>query len=312
MNLKIFGGPTSEYFAKGVCEFLGVEQGRVEWQNFEDGEREPQFQDSLRGAHVFLIQSTHQPDKNIMNLLMMVDAAKRASAGEITAVIPYFGYGRQDRKHDQRVPITAKLNADLITAAGANRVLTMDLHAAQIQGFFNIPVDHLYFSTVFLDYLKEAGAIDIGLVTVLSADTGGVSMCRSFAQRLGNCPLAITDKRRPKPNKSVVMNIIGDVAGRIVLIFDDLVDTAGTLTKAEAKAMELGALKIMAASAHPVLSGPAIERISKSSLSCLFFSDSIPLDSSKKIEKIKVVSVIPHFANAIGQIYECGSVSSLF
>ena len=269
-----------------------------------------QIDENVRGSDIFVLQSTSTPvNDNIMELLLLIDALKRASAGRITAVIPYYGYARQDRKVQPRVPISSKLVADLITVAGANRVLTVDLHAGQIQGFFNIPVDHLYASPVLLEYIRKCDFKDL---VIVSPDAGGVERARAFAKRL-NASLAIIDKRRERANVSEVMNVIGDVKGRETIILDDLIDTAGTTTQAASALKEKGAKKVLAACTHAVLSGPAIDRINNSVIEELIVTNTIPLDSKKeKCKKLKVLSIAPLLGEAIKRIHEESSISSLF
>src|SRR3990172_957703 len=262
-RIKIFAGNSNKPLALEICSHLGMELGKSDVRSFSDGEVYVDIQESVRGVEVYVLQSTCKPtNDNLMELLIMLDAFKRASAVSVTAVIPYYGYARQDRKVAPRTPISAKLVADLITAAGATRVVCVDLHAGQIQGFFNIPVDHLYATPVLLDYIKENFIDDI---VVVSPDAGGVERARAFAKRLGT-NLAIIDKRRPRPNESDVMHVIGDVAGRDAIILDDMVDTAGTLVKAAAALEQAGARSIYASCTHPVLSGKAVERIADSSI----------------------------------------------
>lgn len=309
-KIKIFSGNSNRSLAEELCEFIGVPIGQASVKTFSDGEISVEIQENVRGKHVFIVQSTCSPvNDNLMELLIMIDAMKRASAGLITAVIPYYGYARQDRKAAPRTPITAKLTADLITAAGATRVLSMDLHAGQIQGFFNIPVDHIYAMPISLKYIKEKMGDDI---VVVSPDAGGVERARAFAKRLGSS-LAIIDKRRTGPNVAEVMHIIGDVEGRVVLIVDDMVDTAGTLTQAAKALAENGAKKVCASCTHPVLSGPAIERIEDSAIEEMVVTNSIPLSGNgEKCDKITVLSVAPLLGEAIKRIHSDDSVSSLF
>lgn len=309
-KIKIFSGNSNRLLAEEMCEFIGVPIGQASVKTFSDGEIAVEIQENVRGKHVFIVQSTCSPvNDNLMELLIMIDAMKRASAGLITAVIPYYGYARQDRKAAPRTPITAKLTADLITAAGATRVLSMDLHAGQIQGFFNIPVDHIYAMPISLQYIKEKMGDDI---VVVSPDAGGVERARAFAKRLGSS-LAIIDKRRTGPNVAEVMHIIGDVEGRVVLIVDDMVDTAGTLTQAAKALAENGAKKVCASCTHPVLSGPAIERINSSHIEEMVVTNSIPLsENGQKCSKISVLSVAPLLGEAIKRIHSDDSVSSLF
>ncbi|SHF33543.1 ribose-phosphate pyrophosphokinase [Caldanaerobius fijiensis DSM 17918] len=308
-KIKIFSGNANRELAKAIAENVGVPLGDAEVKTFSDGEICVKINETVRGADVFIIQPTcHPVNNNLMELLIMIDACKRASAGRINAVIPYYGYARQDRKARARDPITAKLVADLITVAGADRVLTMDLHAAQIQGYFNIPTDHLLGAPILSKYIIN---MNIKNPIVVSPDHGSAGRARNFAEKL-DCPMAIIDKRRPKENVAEVMNIIGDVKGKTAILIDDMVDTAGTLTLAAEALIENGAVEVYAAATHGVLSGPAIERIESSPIKELIITDSIPLPEHKRSPKIKVVSVAPLFAEAIVRIYEGMSVSKLF
>jgi len=310
-NIKIFTANSNPEFAKKIAEHLGVALGKSEVGKFSDGEIFVNIGETVRGSDVFVVQSTCSPvNDNIMELLIMIDAFKRASAGRITAVIPYFGYARQDRKAKPRDPITAKLVADLLTAAGADRVLTMDLHASQIQGFFNIPVDHLLGSSVLCPYFEERYAGNDNVV-IVSPDLGSVTRARFYAQKL-DAPIAIIDKRRPKANVSEIMNIIGEVDGKDVILLDDMIDTAGTIANAAKALKERGANSIVAACTHAVLSGPAVERLTEAPIDELICLDTIKLVGDKKFDKVKVLSVAPVFAEAIERIYEDISVSPLF
>lgn len=310
-GLKIFTANANPGLAKDIADHIGVPMGESLVTTFSDGEISVNIHETVRGSDVFVVQSTCSPvNDNLMELLIMIDAFRRASAARITAVIPYYGYARQDRKTKARDPITAKLVADLITSAGANRVLTMDLHAAQIQGFFDIPVDHLLGVPILGQHFVEEGFEGEDLV-VVSPDLGSVTRARNFANRL-NAPLAIIDKRRPKANVSEVMNIIGDVEGKRAILIDDLIDTAGTLTQAAEALMDRGAKEIYACCTHGVLSGPAIERIANSPIKKLVITDTIPLPPEKRIDKIEVLSVAPIFAEAMDRIYEGLPVSILF
>lgn len=309
-SIKIFTANSNPILAKEIAEHLGLTLCDAEVSTFSDGEISVRIGESVRGANVFVVQSTCAPvNNNLMELLIMIDAFKRASAGEINAVIPYYGYARQDRKAKARDPITAKLVADLLTAAGADRVLTMDLHAAQIQGYFDIPVDHLLGGPILTKYFidKELGDD----VVVVSPDHGSVVRARNFAEKL-NAPLAIIDKRRPRANVAEIMNLIGDVRNKKVILVDDLIDTAGTLVQGAQALIDNGAKEVYACATHGVLSGPAIERIENSPIKELVITDTIPLSEEKKIDKIKVKSVAPLFAEAILRIYEGMSVSKLF
>jgi ribose-phosphate pyrophosphokinase len=309
-RFKIFSGSANRVLSQEICKHIGVALGETKMQRFADGEVYFQLLENVRGADVFVVQPTCNPvDQHLVELLIMIDALKRASAGRITVVVPYYGYARQDRKDRPRVAISSKLVADLLTTAGANRALFMDLHAAQIQGFFNIPVDHMFASPVMVSYFRE---LNLPNLTVVSPDAGGVERARFFATKIG-APLAIVDKRRTDINVTEVMNVIGDVHGRTCLIIDDIVDTAGTLVKTVDALLEQGATKVYACASHPVLSGPAIERISNSKLEELVVTDSIPLsEEAQKVAKIKVRSVSGLLAATIESIHMETSVSSLF
>jgi ribose-phosphate pyrophosphokinase len=309
-RFKIFSGSANRALAQDICKHIGVALGETKMQRFADGEVYFQLLENVRGADVFVVQPTCNPvDQHLVELLIMIDALKRASAGRITVVVPYYGYARQDRKDRPRVAISSKLVADLLTTAGANRALFMDLHAAQIQGFFNIPVDHMFASPVMVGYFRE---LNLPNLTVVSPDAGGVERARFFATKIG-APLAIVDKRRTDINVTEVMHVIGDVAGRTCLIIDDIVDTAGTLVKTVDALLAQGATQVYACASHPVLSGPAIERIAKSKLVELVVTDSIPLtEEAQKVPKIKVRSVAGLLAATIEGIHMETSVSSLF
>ena len=288
---------------------MGKPLGQAVVTKFSDGEISVNILESVRGQDVYVIQSTNNPvNDNLMELLIMIDALKRASAGRINAVIPYYGYARQDRKAKARDPITAKLVADLIVAAGADRVLTMDLHANQIQGYFNIPVDHLLGMPILAKYLNEEQMEDL---VVVSPDHGSVTRARNLAQML-NCPIAIIDKRRPEPNKSEIMNIIGNIEGKNCIIIDDMIDTAGTICNAANAIKALGAKSVRAAATHAILSGPAVERLEASAIEELVLLDTVPLPEEKKLEKMSFLSVAPLFAEAMSRIFNNGSVSDLF
>jgi ribose-phosphate pyrophosphokinase len=308
--LKMFAGNSNPALVKEICDCLGIGQGDSLVSTFSDGEIRVQINENVRGKDVFVCQSCCEPvNKHLMELLLMLDALKRSSAYRITAVIPYYGYGRQDRKDQPRVPISAKLVADLITTAGADRVLTMDLHAGQIQGFFNIPVDHLYASPVLLEYVAQHGGQ--GLV-VVSPDAGGVERARAFAKRL-QASLAIIDKRREGPNESHVMHIIGEVAGRDALLLDDMIDTAGTIAQGAQACIEHGARRVWSACTHPVLSGQALDRLNATKLEEVVVTNTIPLNGKdRRCAKLKVLSVASLLAEAIKRIHEEESVSSLF
>ena len=309
--IKIFSGNSNPEMAREISDFLELPLGKVEVKSFSDGEISVEIHESVRGMHVFVIQSTCTPVNNtLMELLIMIDAFKRASAGEITAVIPYYGYARQDRKVFPRAPITAKLVADLLESAGVNRVVSMELHAGQIQGFFNIPVDHLYSSPVMIEYFKKRFAGQTAVI--VSPDAGGVERARAYARRLG-FGLAIINKRRESPNVAQVMDIVGDVKDKVVVMVDDMVDTAGTLVKAAEALLENGATKVFAACTHPVLSGEAVERIEKSAIEELVVTNTIPLtERVRGSKKFVVLSVSSLFGEAIKRIYKKGSVSELF
>ncbi|MEZ5395794.1 MAG: ribose-phosphate pyrophosphokinase [Bryobacterales bacterium] len=309
-RICVFSGSANPDLTADICTHLGAEVAKSSVQNFSDGEIYLQIEQNVRGMDVFVVQPTCGPvDRNLTELLLFLDALRRASAKRITAVLPYYGYSRQDRKDKPRVPISAKLVASLIETAGANRVLTMDLHAAQIQGFFDSPVDHLYAAPVFVDRFRK---LELPNLTVVSPDAGGVERARGFAKRL-QAPLAIVDKRREKPNEADVMNVIGDVRGRNCVIVDDLVDTAGTLVKSAAALKDPGAVAVWACCSHAVLSGPAIERIDGSVLEELWVSDSIPLKPAAQASpKIRQLSVSLLFARAIASIYDETSISELF
>lgn len=311
-EIKIFSANSTPEMAQQIADILNLPMGKSKVETFSDGEIAVSIQESVRGSDIFLVQSTCQPvNNNIMELLIMIDAFKRASAARITAVIPYFGYARQDRKAKARDPISAKLVADLVTTAGANRVLTMDLHAAQIQGFFNIPVDHLLGVPVLVPYFIEKFKDNKDDFVVVSPDLGSVTRARKFAERI-DAPLAIVDKRRQRANVCEVMNIIGDVKGKKVIIVDDMIDTAGTLCNSAAAVVEKGATEVYACATHGVLSGPALERIQASPIKELVILDTIPMCPEKKLDKITMLPVAPVFAKAIDRIYEDEPVSPLF
>jgi len=312
-DIKVFSGNSNKTLANEICRCIGIPLGDSQVTHFSDGEVSVSLYETVRGSDVFIVQSTCAPvNDNLMELLVMIDACKRASAGRITAVIPYFGYARQDRKAKARDPISAKLVANLITAAGADRVLTLDLHAPQIQGFFDIPVDHMVGSHLFSDYYLKRFGENNSDVMVVSPDVGSVTRARNFAHRMG-MNLAIVDKRRERANQSEVMNIIGDVSGKHVILFDDMVDTAGSLCGAAKALVELGGAKeVYACASHGVLSGSAIERIQNSCIKELMFLDSIPEMPEKKCDKIRFLSTANMFAEAIERIYEEVSISTLF
>ncbi len=310
-NFSIFSGNSNEVLAKEVAEYLGKNLGSSKVGTFSDGEIQIEIQENVRSTEVFVIQSTCAPvNDNLVELLLMLDAMKRSSSMRITAVIPYFGYARQDKKVAPRVPISAKVVADLLTHTGANRVITMDLHAGQIQGFFNIPVDNLYAAPVIIDYIKEK--FDLSNLVVVSPDAGGVERARAFAKRL-NADLAIVDKRRDKPNEAKAMAVIGDVAGKVAVILDDMVDTAGTLTEAANVISQKGAVEVHACATHPVLSGPAVDRVNASALNSLVVTNTIPLSAAAaESEKIKTLSIAGLVGEAILRSHRGNSVTSLF
>ena len=309
-GIQLIAGNSNSGLAKEIADFLNVPLAETTVANFSDGETNVQIHENVRGSDVFVVQSTCTPvNRNLMELLLMADALKRASAARITAVMPYYGYARQDRKAAPRVPISARLVADLLEVAGIDRLLTIDLHAGQIQGFFDIPVDHLYAAPVIVDYVKKEYQNDL---VIVSPDAGGVERARAFAKRL-NASLAIIDKRREKANVSQVMHVIGDVDGKNAILLDDMIDTAGTITQGAAALKENGAKKIVAACAHAVLSGPALDRINESALEEVIVTNTIPMDSNvEKCKKLTVLSVASLLGDAIRRIHEETSVSSLF
>jgi len=308
-ELKIFSGNANKELAQEIGNYLGIPLGNAEVSLFSDGEILVQINENVRGRDVFVLQSVSNPvNQNLMELLIMIDAFKRASAARITAVMPYYCYARQDRKVQPRVPITAKLVADLLEAAGANRLLTMDLHAGQIQGFFNIPVDHLYAGPVLIDYLKKKNFENL---VVISPDAGGVERARAIAKRI-NASLAIIDKRREGPNVAKIMNIIGDVTGKDVIVVDDIIDTAGTLIQAVEALKRNGAKRVFASCTHAVLSGPAVERINNSPLDEIIVTNTIAIDKHKRIKKVVILSIAKLLSEAIKNIHTENSVSSLF
>lgn len=311
-NIKVFTGNSHFDLAQDIADILGVPVGESKVSTFSDGEISVDINETVRGNDVFIVQSTCEPvNNNLMELLIMIDALKRASAGRITAVIPYYGYARQDRKVKARDPITAKLVADLLTAAGAHRVLTMDLHAAQIQGYFNIPVDHLLGAPILAEHFISKGLIEQEDLVVVSPDLGSVTRARKFADNL-HAPIAIIDKRRPKANVSEIMNIIGDIEGKRCILIDDMIDTAGTIANAANALKDLGAKNVYACCTHGVLSGPAMERINNSAIEELVMLNTIPLRKDLDTDKITSLSVAPLFAEAIKRIYDDKPISKLF
>jgi len=309
-QIRIFSGNANPALTADVCECLETREGAISAVPFADGEIQIQILENVRGVDSFAIQPTCNPvERNLFELLLMIDALKRASAGRITAVLPYYGYARQDRKDKPRVPISAKLVASLLERAGADRVLSLDLHAAQIQGFFDIPVDHLFAAPVMIEHFRSAALPNI---TVVSPDAGGVERARAFAKRV-NAPLAIIDKRREQANVAEIMNIIGEVRGRNCIMVDDLIDTAGTLVKGAEALMHQGATSVSACATHAVLSGPAVKRIQESSIREVVVTNSIPLkEEARRCDKIRPLSVAPLLARAIQSIHEGGSISTLF
>ena len=308
--LVVFSGRAHPQLTDRICDYLQIPRGEVRLYNFSDGESGCQIEENVRGGDVYVVQPTCPPvNNNLMEMLILLDACRRSSASRITAVMPYFGYGRQDRKDRPRVPITAKLICDLITSAGATRILSMDLHAAQIQGFFNIPVDHLFAAPVLIEEIRR---LNLPGLVMVSPDAGGVERARAFAKRL-EAGLAITDKRRTSPNHAEVMHIIGEVEGRTCVIVDDIIDTAGTLVKTAEALHERGAAQVLAAGVHPVLSGPAVERIMTSPVQTVIVTDTIPLgEQARECPKIRQLSVAELLGEAIRRIHEAKSVSSLF
>ncbi|MBO7209152.1 MAG: ribose-phosphate diphosphokinase [Clostridia bacterium] len=311
-NIKVFSASANPELAKSIANIVGVPVGNSCARLFSDGEIGVDINETVRGSDVFLVQSTSYPvNQHLMELLIMIDAFKRASAGRITAVIPYFGYARQDRKAKARDPISAKLVADLLTTAGADRVLTMDLHAPQIQGFFNIPVDHLLGAPIIAPYFQEKFKGMEDEVVVVSPDLGSVTRARKFAEKL-DATIAIIDKRRPKPNVSEVMNIIGDIKDKRIILVDDMIDTAGTICNGAQALMDRGAKEVYACATHAVLSGPAIERLEKAPIKELVLLDTIELPKEKQLDKITTLSVANVFADAIERIYDDVAISPLF
>ncbi len=310
MSVRIFTGNSNPELARSICAYLGTELGNARVGRFSDGEIRVEIDESVRGADVYVIQSTCAPvNDNLMELIIMADALKRASAGSVSAVMPYFGYARQDRKSAPRAPISARTVTDMLSVTGINRLITMELHAGQIQGFFNGPVDHLYTSPVMLAYLKS---LELTKPVIVSPDAGGVERARAYAKKL-NASLAIVDKRRAGPNVAEVMNLIGDVEGCDAIVVDDMIDTGGTLVQGAKALKNFGARRVFAVSTHPVLSGPAISRISESCLEQVIVSDTIPLTSAgRACPKIKVLSVANILGEAIKRIHDLDSVSSLF
>lgn len=307
-NPIIFAGNSNRFLAQKIADYLQVSLGDAQIRTFSDGEIWVKYNENIRGADVFVVQSTNSPTSNLMELLIMLDAAKRASAERVTAVIPYFGYARQDRKDQPRVSITAKLVANLLVTAGADRILTMDLHAPQLQGFFDIPVDHLYSVSILGDHFRELAVPDL---TVVSPDVGGISMARAYARRL-NAPLAIIDKRRPKHNEAEIMSIIGEVEGRNILMIDDIVDTAGTLCNATKALRAQGACDVFVACTHPLLSGDALQRLQDATIKEITVTDTVWLSPEQQIPQINILTTSALFGEAIKRIHGEESISSLF
>ena len=309
-NLKIFSGRSNPILAEKIVESLGIGLGQLTIKNFADGELWIKFEENIRGTDVFIIQSTNSPAENIMELVLIIDAAVRASANTVTAVIPYFGYGRQDRKDNPRVPISSRVMVDLITATGANRIITMDLHSTQIQGFATIPFDHLYSRMVLQDAINSL-ELDPKNSVVLSPDVGSARMSQAYAKRLG-MHFALIDKRRYAPNKAQVMHLIGDLKDKDVLIIDDMIDTAGTIVNAANEAKENGAISVTAIATHALLSVPAIDRIKESNIGKLVVTDTVSIEDEKKLGNMEIVTVANVFGEAIRRVYDGESVSALF
>jgi ribose-phosphate pyrophosphokinase len=309
-EIKLFAGTTNCELTKDISKHIKVDIGNSVVRRFADGELKIKIEENIRGRDVFIVQSTNPPAENIMELLLFIDAAKRASADRITAIIPYYGYARQDRKDEPRVPISSKMIANLLTVSGANRILTIDLHSEQIQGFFDIPVDQLYAAPVFIEYYQSRS---LDNYVIVSPDAGRVKHARGFARRLGKeIPIAIVDKRRTGPNQSVVYNIIGDVAGKTALIYDDILDTGGTMVSAAEAMLGNGAKEVYACAVHALLSRDAPQRIMKSAIKELVVTNTIPLDSSRMVSKVKVLSVAGLLGEAIMRIHDAESISVLF
>ena len=308
--MKIFSGTSNIKIAEKIANLAGVPLGKIDLETFSDGELRVAFQENIRGENVFLVQSTNPPAENLMQLLLMLDAAKRASAKTVTAVIPYYGYSRQDRKDQPRVPISARMIMDLMSAAGVDRMITMDLHSPQIQGFTNVPFDNLYSRIVLFNKLKEY-QLDFDNGVVLAPDVGSAKMSQSYAKKLG-ISFALIDKRRPKHNVTEVVNLIGDLKDKHVFIIDDMIDTAGTICNAARTAIENGAKSVMAIATHPVLSGPAIERLKDAPIDKIIVSDTIDISNNKIFNKLEIVSVAEVFAEAIIRINKGDSISELF
>ncbi|HAF08233.1 MAG: ribose-phosphate pyrophosphokinase [bacterium] len=308
--MKLIAGNSNAKIAKEISNKLNIPLVDSIITKFSDGEIRVQINESVRGSHVFVIQSTNPPADNLLELIFIIDALRRASAEKITAVIPYYGYARQDKKDAPRVPISSRVVANLLTTAGVSRIMVLELHAEQIQGFFNVPVDHLYSSPVFVEYLLKNEKLEN--TVVVSPDAGRVNRARSIAKKLNNLPIAVIDKRRSSPNQSEVMHVVGEVKDRDILIVDDIIDTAGTITKAAEALKYNGAKRIIACVTHPLLSGDAIAKLKKSPIDKLYTSDSVVIPEEKKIEKIEVLSMANLFASAIKRVYNKESISALF
>ncbi|MEO0262331.1 MAG: ribose-phosphate pyrophosphokinase [candidate division WOR-3 bacterium] len=308
-EIKILSGLTSWKLKEDICVKLGIEPCALEVSRFKDGEIRIQIKENIRGCDIFIVQSTHPPAENLLELLLLIDAAKRASAKRITAIIPYFGYARQDRKDRPRVPISAKLIANLIQTAGVDRVVTIDLHSDQIQGFFDIPLDNIYAFPVFKEYL---GPLDSRFFSIVSPDVGGTNRATAFAKRLGDLPLAVVDKRRPAPNMSEVMHVIGNVEDKNIIIVDDIIDTGGTIYFASQKLKELGAKAIWVCATHAILSGDAVSLLENSPIDRIIVTDTIPIPEHKKMRKLEILTVSGLIAEAIRRIHEERSISALF
>jgi ribose-phosphate pyrophosphokinase len=309
-EIKLFAGSASNELTQAISKKTRIPVGKSTVRRFADGELKVKIEENIRGRDVFVVQSTYPPAENIMELLLFLDAARRASADRITAIIPYFGYARQDRKDEPRVPISAKLIANLLVSSGASRILTMDLHAEQIQGYFDIPVDHLYAVPVFVEYYQKH---DLKNYVIISPDTGRANRVRAFARRLDtDLPIAIVDKRRTGPNQSVVLNVVGDVEGKTALIYDDMLDTGGTMIDAAEAIYKNGAKKVYACVVHPLLSRNAVQKIVDSCIEELVVTDTIPLPSEKRVDKITILSVASLLGEAIKRIHHAESISSLF
>lgn len=309
-NLKLFSGRSNSQLAAKIAQSMGIELGKITIRDFNDGELWIKYEENIRGKDVFILQPTNSPARNILELVLMIDAAVRASANTVTAVIPYFGYGRQDRKETPRVPISSRVMVDLFTASGANRIISMDLHSIQIQGFASIPFDHLFSRMVLLDAIKDLNMKSDETV-VLAPDVGSTRMSQAYAKRL-NMYFAMIDKRRYAPNKAKVMHLIGDMKGKDVLIIDDMIDTAGTTVNAAQAAMDNGARSVTAVATHAILSADAVEKIKNSQINKLIVTDTIAIPEEKKFDKMKIVTVANVFGDAISRIYEGRSVSALF